>query len=578
MKNIIKQMTLKRKIFSLIAIAVFFIISFQTVSYLSIQNVIENRAKDYSQSTIFQTKTAVEQTLDRVENRTQKFAYNTYLIDFLKADTIEEKIEVHPYVENVINNLLENNTEFRAAALVKENNWRNFYGDLDYFVYQKVVNDLGEEFNNLTRGQFEIIEHKGEIIHFYLYPIFDLHSSSNKNNKLGTAIIRIDSSNINKSIRDISANQYTTFFIADENDRFITSSLKSNLIDNSKAFENYNQNSEYIVQNERINFANWRIYGFTSRNKVAEDLKQFPLMIIFSSLTFVILLLGIGFVLNKNITKPVISIAKSMDLIGENNDNQRINLDINGELGIIVEDANKMLDKIENFKKHEIEMQTQIYETKISRHKAELSALQSQINPHFLYNTLECIRSIGAVYESQEIMDISIAMADIFRYSIKSNRFVKVKEEIEIIESYLKIMKLRFPKRINYEIDIKNQIKNKKIIKMLLQPIVENAFYHGLESKTDGGKILIKAEIKDEDIIFLISDNGKGIKEEKLNLLNNSLNRVLKIEIEDFKKHGIGILNINKRIKLNYGEEYGLKLDSKIDQGTEVEIIIPVEK
>ena len=578
MKNIIKQMTLKRKIFSLIAIAVFFIISFQTVSYLSIQNVIENRAKDYSQSTIFQTKTAVEQTLDRVENRTQKFAYNTYLIDFLKADTIEEKIEVHPYVENVINNLLENNTEFRAAALVKENNWRNFYGDLDYFVYQKVVNDLGEEFNNLTRGQFEIIEHKGEIIHFYLYPIFDLHSSSNKNNKLGTAIIRIDSSNINKSIRDISANQYTTFFIADENDRFITSSLKSNLIDNSKAFENYNRNSEYIVQNERIKFANWRIYGFTSRNKVAEDLKQFPLMIIFSSLTFVILLLGIGFILNQNITKPVIKIAKSMDLIGENKANQRINLDINGELGIIVEDANNMLKKIENLKKHEIEMQTQIYETKISRHKAELSALQSQINPHFLYNTLECIRSIGAVYESQEIMNISTAMADIFRYSIKSNRFVKVKEEIEIIESYLRIMKLRFPERIDYEIDIKKQIKNKKIIKMLLQPIVENAFYHGLESKTDGGKIVIKAEIKDKNIIFLISDNGKGIKEEKLNLLNDSLNRVLKIEIEDFKKHGIGILNINKRIKLNYGEEYGLKLDSKIDQGTEVEIIIPVEK
>jgi len=577
-KNIIKQMTLKRKIFSLIAIAVFFIISFQTVSYLSIQNVIENRAKDYSQSTIFQTKTAVEQTLDRVENRTQKFAYNTYLIDFLKADTIEEKIEVHPYVENVINNLLENNTEFRAAALVKENNWRNFYGDLDYFVYQKVVNDLGEEFNNLTRGQFEIIEHKGEIIHFYLYPIFDLHSSSNKNNKLGTAIIRIDSSNINKSIRDISANQYTTFFIADENDRFITSSLKSNLIDNSKAFENYNRNSEYIVQNERIKFANWRIYGFTSRNKVAEDLKQFPLMIIFSSLTFVILLLGIGFILNQNITKPVIKIAKSMDLIGENKANQRINLDINGELGIIVEDANNMLKKIENLKKHEIEMQTQIYETKISRHKAELSALQSQINPHFLYNTLECMRSIGAVYESQEIMNISTAMADIFRYSIKSNRFVKVKEEIEIIESYLRIMKLRFPERIDYEIDIKKQIKNKKIIKMLLQPIVENAFYHGLESKTDGGKIVIKAEIKDKNIIFLISDNGKGIKEEKLNLLNDSLNRVLKIEIEDFKKHGIGILNINKRIKLNYGEEYGLKLDSKIDQGTEVEIIIPVEK
>jgi len=577
-KNIIKQMTLKRKIFSLIAVAVFFIISFQTVSYLSIQNVIENRAKDYSQSTIFQTKTAVEQTLDKVENRTQKFAYNTYLIDFLKADTIEEKIKVHPYVENVINNLLENNTEFRAAALVKENNWRNFYGDLDYFIYQKVVNDLGEKFNNLTRGQFEIIEHKGEIIHFYLYPIFDLHSSSNENNKLGTAVIRIDSNNINKSIRDSSANQYTTFFIADENDRFITSSLKSNLIDNSKAFENYNRNSEYIVQNERIKFANWRIYGFTSRNKVAEDLKQFPLMIIFSSLTFVILLLGIGFILNQNITKPVIKIAKSMDLIGENKANQRINLDINGELGIIVEDANNMLKKIENLKKHEIEMQTQIYETKISRHKAELSALQSQINPHFLYNTLECMRSIGAVYESQEIMNISTAMADIFRYSIKSNRFVKVKEEIEIIESYLRIMKLRFPERIDYEIDIKKQIKNKKIIKMLLQPIVENAFYHGLESKTDGGKIVIKAEIKDKNIIFLISDNGKGIKEEKLNLLNNSLNRVLKIEIEDFKKHGIGILNINKRIKLNYGEEYGLKLDSKIDQGTEVEIIIPVEK
>jgi two-component system sensor histidine kinase YesM len=575
-KNIIKQMTLKRKIFSLIAVAVFFIISFQTVSYLSIQNLIESRAKDHSQSTILQTKTDVEQTLDRVKNMTQKFAYNTYLIDFLKAATIEEKIEVHPYVENVINNLLENNTEFRAAAVVEKSNWRNFYGDLDYLIYKKVIANLEKKIDNLTKGQFETIEYKNEILYFYLYPIFDLHSSSKTNNRLGTAIIRISSKNINNSISDISTNQYTTFFITDENDRFIASSLKSNLIDNSRAFKNYSHNSEYIVQNERINFTDWGIYGFTSRDKVTKDLRHFLVMIIFSSLIFVILLLGIAVILNRNITKPVISIANSMDLIGENNANQRIDLDINGELGIIVEDANKMLDKIENLKEHEIKMQKQIYETKISKHKSELAALQSQINPHFLYNTLECVRSIAAVYESQEIIDISTSMADIFRYNIKGDKIVTVEEEIEIIKSYLKIMQIRFPTKFDYKIKIDEEIVDYKILKMTLQPIIENSVYHGLTNKK--GKIIIKGSIVFGNLSFVIKDTGSGIEKGKLKMIKQKLDNVLQLKEKEFKKDGIGILNINKRLKLQYGAKYGLEIYSKANQGTIVKIIIPIKK
>ena len=221
------------------------------------------------------------------------------------------------------------------------------------------------------------------------------------------------------------------------------------------------------------------------------------------------------------------------------------------------------------------------YTVQVSDKQAKIAALQSQINPHFLYNTLECIRSEALLYECQSIADMAKALAAFFRYSIsKKENIVTVRDELRNIENYFMIQSYRFENKFSFDIKVSQEdaeVYNYQVPKLSLQPIVENAIFHGLETKAADGKVTIRAYTTDKELVMVISDNGVGIAPDTLLQMQNALRTQGQLEMHKSSEHGNGIAlyNVNQRIKLLFGEAYGLYIYSTKGMGTDVEIWLP---
>jgi two-component system sensor histidine kinase YesM len=219
----------------------------------------------------------------------------------------------------------------------------------------------------------------------------------------------------------------------------------------------------------------------------------------------------------------------------------------------------------------------------ILQRKSEYSALQSQINPHFLYNTLETIRGQAIVDGNMEIAKMVETLASFFRYSIsRKGTVVTLRDELNNIQDYMSIMQYRFGERFSLEIDIDEddtKVYDYYVPRLIFQPIVENAILHGLDEKMEGGIVTIEVMVSDE-LIIMISDNGKGMSLKQLDDLNAKIHSENKYISDDTsaegKGTGIALPNVNKRIKLLYGDKYGLNVYSSEACGTDVEIIIPI--
>lgn len=209
--------------------------------------------------------------------------------------------------------------------------------------------------------------------------------------------------------------------------------------------------------------------------------------------------------------------------------------------------------------------------------QAELTALQSQINPHFLCNTLESIRGQALLDGNKEIAKMMEALASYFRYSIsRRGNFVTLREELNNIKNYMMIQRYRFNNRFSLEIIVEEEDEKAYdylIPRLILQPVVENAIYHGLEELSEGGKVVIEVTLTENILILTVSDNGKGMDPRTLSELNA---RIHSANMEMGKNGtGIALPNIHKRIQLLFGEEYGVNVYSTLNQGTDVEIVLP---
>ncbi|MCW1292596.1 MAG: histidine kinase [Candidatus Parvarchaeota archaeon] len=206
--------------------------------------------------------------------------------------------------------------------------------------------------------------------------------------------------------------------------------------------------------------------------------------------------------------------------------------------------------------------------------KAELKALQGQINPHFLYNSLNTVIGLIENNRNKEAIEVIKYLSNFYRISLsKGKMHVNVREEIFHVEYYLKIQKIRFMDMIDYEINIDDKIWDAEILKFILQPIVENAIYHGIIPKKNLGKIKIDGYLEGNNMVFEIFDNGVGISSDKLNDLRKILGSIS--EGDKLRELGYGLFNINQRIKIYYGEEYGVHVDSKLNEWTKVKIVLP---
>lgn len=219
----------------------------------------------------------------------------------------------------------------------------------------------------------------------------------------------------------------------------------------------------------------------------------------------------------------------------------------------------------------------------LNKRQAQYMALQNQINPHFLYNTLESIRGEALIAGADSVADMTEALAKFFRYTItKVENLVSVQEELDNCETYFMIQKYRFGDRIEMHVECNaedwNDIMNCKIPKLTLQPILENSIIHGTELKVGTGNLIIAFERTKDRLVIWISDDGVGMDEESLAKLNSRLRRDNNTwgNAEQKEKGGIALVNVNNRIHLIFGEEYGMHIYSIPNKGTDVEITVPL--
>lgn len=247
------------------------------------------------------------------------------------------------------------------------------------------------------------------------------------------------------------------------------------------------------------------------------------------------------------------------------------------EIGTVIESLNRMLDEKEVLHSSIQRSQKRMYETELAKRKLQVLAYRNQINPHFLYNTFDCIKAMAVYYDADEIVDLTVSLSLVFRYAVKNENLVQVSDEIKNIKEYAKIIQHRFAGKIRIHVSVDKGVAKKEIIKLLLQPLVENAVFHGVEKNLNGGDVYVTAEAwEEQQIRFQVRDNGVGMSE----TCRQSVLKQLSVERleESGRNHGgIGLWNIYGRLKLFYGDEAKLFIESTPGEGTLVTIIVPNE-
>lgn len=313
-----------------------------------------------------------------------------------------------------------------------------------------------------------------------------------------------------------------------------------------------------------VPFTNLNITGTIFKNQIQFFSNHITSIVMVIALLSVFYILYTGIAVHLIIIRPIRKLNRSIEQIDYEKENMQIDTVSKNEIGSIASQINHMLSKIFNLNEKNITSQARLYEMEISKKQTQLYAYQSQINPHFLYNMLQCMRGISLMHNMPQLALICTNMADLFRYSIKGANCVYLKDEVKIIEEYLYMIAVRFQDHINYSVQIDENALSCKIPKMILQPLVENAIFHGLESIEDQGKLSITGAIMGENLIIQIKDNGIGFSEEVLMELKEILSEDIPTDIDSTfnEEKGLGIINIHNKIRLFEGSQYGIQIES----------------
>lgn len=313
-----------------------------------------------------------------------------------------------------------------------------------------------------------------------------------------------------------------------------------------------------------VGYTGWKLLSVTPEKGLPLSNLKMRLFVVFVVASFLLVLVLINAFISSRITNPIQQLEKMVNAIEAGELDQEVDIGGSYEIQHLGRSIGDMAHRIK-------ELMEDIVAEHESKRKSEFDTLQSQINPHFLYNTLDIIVWMIENEQKQEAVKVVTALARFFRISLsKGKSIIPVKDELEHVRNYLMIQQRRFKNKFTYEIEADKEVLNLASLKLMLQPLVENAIYHGMEFMDGDGEIHVKAWKEEEDLWLEIQDNGLGMTQERVkNLLSE------KTHVSSKRGSGIGVKNVNERIRLYFGDDYGLVIESEPDEGTIIKIHLP---
>lgn len=553
------------------------------------------------------TKKQLEINAEEFAHNTSNHLYNEMEYLYKRVDTLFnsmlmdpniERLMLTPYSSETLSYLSNLILQFTSYSIMNEDivdislysdevSWSSLYTGNELTVFSE---DLKEVHQTKLLGLHHSSLHGTSSTSDYLlfgHEIYGMHDASIYGQYLGCIFISIDLPQSQLTLPTENQNEEAILLSDDKSDAAF--SFIDNKIVKISSFAD--EISKAVIIDEQITLTkteNCFIYSIGIPdsslallciiNRYTQEYAIFQLtffLILIILITIIILFLMM-FILSQNMVNPLKILSSHLQILKDRvPGSEPPSIQLNGcsEIILISTTLNEMLLEQNRLTKELQETTITLYESQLEKTQAELDFLRSQINPHFLYNTLESIQDIAIEKKAPQIASIAGALGKLFRYNTKGNTIVTLEEELSITKAFLNIQQARFPDKLDILYSINADTLKLPTMKLILQPLVENAIVHGIEPKSQKCTLFLGSKRQGKNLILTIYDDGTGISEQQLKYLQHELNNVHRSSKTNAH---IGMLNVQHRIRLQYGSDYGITVESTLGEGTRITIILPV--
>ncbi len=584
-----KDMSIKTRIFVfyaailMISLSIFAFLAIKTSNEAIITKAVKNAERELaliSNSLLNLTYNSEDYVrILATDNRLQKQLERLNNSDMTTLDSLNAERTL----STVISNVVHPNSYIVAASIMSKENILFDIGFVDnpsvYPVLNDGVIDLVTKKKIPTWMGLTKIKYKFNGGEDNVFVIAKTIIGFDTGNILGTAILYLNEENVASIYLDNIINPEDKFYIVDNEKNIISTRDKNELykkFDENKYLGQYKleelstTNSiirdvgqkRVLITVQDFKKFDWKIISIIPLDEITYENKEMTkLIVVFGTICLIFAFIA-SYLLSYTISKPILKLVNVMKDIKSGDMKLRANLKAKGEIGMLGDGFNSLMDRINN-------LLDQIYIQQKSKRENEFKLLQSQIKPHFLYNTIETIISFIKLDMKDKAMLTAKNLAGFYRISLsKGKDIISIEEEMYLISNYLSIQKLRYVEYLDYQIDFDDKILKYQIPKLTLQPLIENAIYHGLKEKEEKGNLIIKGYYEQDSIIIEVFDDGVGMTEDQIRSVLNPPHK-------DSKGSEFGLHNVDARLKLLYGDKYGIIIKSKVAEYTKVIVRLP---
>lgn len=532
------------------------------------RNVMVEKTNDYLKNLASVTLSKIESTVSDLENVAFYINGNDTIQDSLKDEQIRINdrfayYKLHSDIKGILASYALLRQEINAISI--RSRWGKEY------TYTKIRSGRPFDITGYNRDekQYWTVDQDHIILIKKLYEF-------SSQELLGHVALDVNEKSLYSIIEDIDLSKSGRVFLVNEEGRILATESDTllgepleepymNCFGAKEAFYNdvLIDNTRYSVYNSGAISNGWHMVLAIPRDYYMRDITELRNIVILITLLTACIAALMSVLISGSITRPIRDLSQAMENFGQGNFDINCKVDSEDEIGRLSHTFNQMVSDMNS-------LVNTVYEQKVMKQEAQMKSLQMQINPHFLYNTLDTINWMARIKHVDEIGDMVTALGNMMRYSLEKKSFARIEEEVKNLNDYIAIQNYRYRDKMEAEIVIDKKLMDLYIPKLLIQPILENAIVHGIEEKLDKGHIRITAWQEGGDLYIQVEDDGVGMTEE-------AISHILK-EDYSMKKRGhtsIGMVNVNRRIQMIYGQDYGLLIQSVLGAGTKMTVHIP---
>lgn len=574
-----------------ILVAILPILLIGIVSYEISSNVINNMAIDSSEKMIDRVSSEIDGLFQEVYNLSNLISDDPSIQQILRKpmdQDVAQRFSTDLLMDTRLRYIQDYKSQFFGFYIIAANGgkYKSNYRSIKSFDlreekwYRDVIDNRKPVWFGPHPGS-QTVETSGQTLISAVFPIIDKATG----NTSGVVLIDVEESLLTNIVKSRLA-KTGYMFIMDKDNNVISNpnaplgnrnidiieTATQNISQYEKAFtKEKNGEKPFVINKNHLltvykesKYTAWKLVGVTPTSELKKDSNIIGIVIALTLLMICIFAFITAFYTAGSIVNPIRKMMLLMKKVEEGDLAVTMNVQYADEVGQLGRSFNVMVEKIRN-------LMEKVYQEQKELRKAELKALQAQINPHFLYNTLDSIIWLAREMRNDDIIKMVTALTRLFRIGISRGKdIISIKEEIDHVDSYLTIQNIRYKSKFSYNIQVEESAYRYKTLKLILQPIVENAIYHGIKMKRETGKIGILVRSDEDSIILEVVDTGIGMTKEQLKALENTLKNGNGEKMDSY-----GVINVDERIKIFFGPDYGLTFYSEYGKGTKVEIKIP---